>query len=173
MNTILKNPCLSCGHHLQGGDKNAECCLNCTLRVEYSRQIGEYPAEPTTQQSPMHHVEPKIIETRICKRGDDCVGDGEPMPLDEDHFNRRPDNPKKFDTTCKECRAKDQAERNRKSYYKKKAIGGKEPAKPAEKPKELSHNEVKLKIEFSASPELLRVAREIIEALGRFEAGVK
>jgi len=35
MKTSLKNPCLECDHHLQGGSKNGEKCKNCDKRLEY------------------------------------------------------------------------------------------------------------------------------------------
>lgn len=45
MNTSLKNPCLECGHHLAGGEKNCEQCRKCDKRVEYVNAIGTCPGE--------------------------------------------------------------------------------------------------------------------------------
>lgn len=36
----MRNPCLSCGHHLSGGDKDCEGCMNCEHRIDYINQFA-------------------------------------------------------------------------------------------------------------------------------------
>lgn len=47
--SALKNPCLSCDHHLAGGDKNVWECNNCKERIAYVNAIGTCPGESVNE----------------------------------------------------------------------------------------------------------------------------
>ncbi|MFA7176768.1 MAG: hypothetical protein WC114_05940 [Smithellaceae bacterium] len=122
----LQNPCRICDHHLAGGDKNADCCMECADRVRYVAAIGgmfvPVPIEMTdmgrrrpainkeeSMNNPMSTTdvrvpvrakdpspEPRPETTRTCNK---C---GETKPLDE--FRKNHTCLHGREPVCKDCK---------------------------------------------------------------------
>ena len=120
------NPCRICAHHLAGGDKNADCCMECADRVRYVAAIGgmfgPVPIEMTdmgrrrpdqhnggNMNNPMSTTdvrvpvrakdpspEPRPETTRTCNK---C---GETKPLDE--FRKNHTCLHGREPVCKDCK---------------------------------------------------------------------
>lgn len=63
---MIKNPCLSCDHHLAGGSKDDERCLECREVKEYEKKI----ADPDYNEIPTEKETAKMEETKVCRKCD-------------------------------------------------------------------------------------------------------
>ena len=110
----MKNPCLSCDHHLAGGDKNCDRCRECDKRVEYVQLIGSVAASmDIAAGKPLSYQEvdmEKITrretgpgKAKICRRPD-CELAGKPQPLD--NFPQNKSCKDGHEGVCKKCKAR-------------------------------------------------------------------
>jgi len=166
--------------------------MHCTLRVEYVAQFGDmthgmpdhllnaegHPTEQTNfeieeaEERMSKEYKDRPDETAICSRGEDCVVGGKPLPLTTEYFYFKKSTGN-LDSTCRECRKKTGVEQYRARVKPQTEWGKKMRATLESNPDQGNNGEYKLKIEFSATPELLAMARELMGALERFEAGVR
>jgi hypothetical protein len=126
----MRHPCLTCPHHLSGGEKGAGCCIDCRDRVAYVRAVEEGDGlrrvrADAPEQSVTTRIRPyqpdrsgdlvKLInckgeqpmaipvppKTRICNKAD-CAHGGKPQPWH--HFYDVPGNRDGKAKECNDCR---------------------------------------------------------------------
>lgn len=185
----MRNPCRNCKYLHK--DKNGEVCLNCPARLEYVRYLadpdnfvprmesdqarpgaeskpGEVPMETKTESLPPEQEQTESAgaqpeKKKVCRQ---CRRE---LPADADHFYRQKPSADGLDPLCKQCKAENQRDYQRRKTGKPQAKSRpdrREKPEAAAQSRELSPDEAarpvsgkgedaSLVLDFTDYPELL------------------